>query len=102
MSATFQSVPGPQLQAICIAPDCILSVNDTCSAYASAVAPAVADTKLIGNYSKAANGTTSLNTTTGGSPPPVKAGAVRLKGANLWTFVSVSGGLLGLFTAGMV
>ncbi|KAH8651436.1 hypothetical protein BX600DRAFT_528722 [Xylariales sp. PMI_506] len=52
---------GPQLQAICIAPDCALSVNDTCSAYNTATAPAIANATLAGNFTKDANGQTSAN-----------------------------------------
>ncbi|KAI1151574.1 hypothetical protein F4825DRAFT_352687 [Nemania diffusa] len=53
---------GPQLQAICVAPDCALSANDTCSAYGNVTAPAVADAALVGNFTKDASGQTSLNT----------------------------------------
>ncbi|KAH7142060.1 hypothetical protein EDB81DRAFT_653776 [Dactylonectria macrodidyma] len=52
---------GPQLQAICIAPDCSLAENDICPAYDPAVPPLVANSTLIGNYTKAANGSTSVN-----------------------------------------
>ena len=60
------------LQAICVAPDCALSPNDTCSAYASAVPPIVANATLIGNYTKAPNGTTTAgnaSTTSAESSP---------------------------------
>lgn len=56
------------LQAICTAPDCILSPNDTCSAYDALAPPAVANATLIGGYSKAPNGTTTLNATTTAAP----------------------------------
>ncbi|KAI1112674.1 hypothetical protein F5Y14DRAFT_442436 [Nemania sp. NC0429] len=52
---------GPQLQAICVAPDCPLSPNDTCSAYGDVAAPAVANAALAGNFTKDASGQTSLN-----------------------------------------
>ncbi|KAL6406530.1 hypothetical protein AUP68_09327 [Ilyonectria robusta] len=60
-AAVIPPTSGPQLQAICIAPDCSLSANDTCSAYDAAVPPLVANSSLIGNYTKAANGSTSVN-----------------------------------------
>ncbi|KAH7109515.1 hypothetical protein EDB81DRAFT_612145, partial [Dactylonectria macrodidyma] len=59
---------GPQLQAICIAPDCLLAANDTCSAYDTAVPPSVANATAIGNYTKAANGTTSFNASATSTP----------------------------------
>jgi hypothetical protein len=48
-------VQGPQLQSICIASDCPLAVNSTCSAYEAVVEPS------------AANGTMPSSTSTGGS-----------------------------------
>lgn len=70
---------GPQLQAICIAADCDLALNDTCSAYDPAVAPLVANSTLVGNYTKNGDGTTIVNistTTTGSSAgPSVTAGS---------------------------
>ncbi|KAH6972749.1 hypothetical protein BKA56DRAFT_467872, partial [Ilyonectria sp. MPI-CAGE-AT-0026] len=42
-AAVIPPTAGPQLQAICIAPDCSLSANDTCSAYDAAVPPLVAN-----------------------------------------------------------
>ncbi|KAI8632819.1 hypothetical protein F5Y19DRAFT_491442 [Xylariaceae sp. FL1651] len=50
-----------QLQAICTAPDCRLAPNNTCAAYESLRPAAVADQTLVGNFSKAADGTTSVN-----------------------------------------
>jgi hypothetical protein len=49
----------PSLQAICIASDCVLSPNDTCAAYQSIPAPAIANASLVGGVVKAANGTTT-------------------------------------------
>lgn len=60
-AAVIPPTAGPQLQAICIAPDCSLAANDTCSAYDAAVPALVANSTLIGNYAKAANGSTSVN-----------------------------------------
>lgn len=86
---------GPQLQAICIAADCPLSVNDTCSKYEDAVAPAVANATLIGNYTKDANGSTSTNETAtdSNSDSDSKSSAVRLLGG-LERAVGVAGALL--------
>lgn len=55
---------GPQLQPICTAPDCVLSPNNTCSAYEKISSPAVANYTLLGNYTKDAQGKTSLNAST--------------------------------------
>ncbi|KAK9446504.1 uncharacterized protein V1518DRAFT_423680 [Limtongia smithiae] len=73
---------GPQLQAICIADDCPLALNSTCSSYDVVIAPAVANATLVGNYTKAPNGSTSVNTsytvTTWSTPTPstsTKSGA---------------------------
>ncbi|KAJ4179676.1 hypothetical protein NW767_014567 [Fusarium falciforme] len=52
---------GPQLQAICIAPNCLLAANDTCSSYDAVVPPLVANATAVGNFTKAANGSTSFN-----------------------------------------
>jgi hypothetical protein len=62
---------GPQLQPICIAPDCLLSPNATCSIYDNISAPAVANASLLGNYTKDASGRTSFDgsNTTGGVTP---------------------------------
>ncbi|KAJ8121371.1 hypothetical protein ONZ43_g2158 [Nemania bipapillata] len=86
---------GPQLQAICIAPDCSLSANDTCSAYGDIVAPAVADAALVGNFTKDANGQTSLNTsgTAPSATPTPKSGSARLMGGNMVVVVSSLFGL---------
>ncbi len=64
---------GPQLQAICIASDCALAPNDTCSAYETIAPPAVANSSLVGAVVKASDGKTSKNstavtTTTAGAP----------------------------------
>ncbi|KAI1372259.1 hypothetical protein F4677DRAFT_449573 [Hypoxylon crocopeplum] len=66
---------GPQLQAICIAPDCLLSANDTCSAYDPAMTPSVANATLIGNYSKAQDGSTTFDAP---KTTPSSSGAGRL------------------------
>jgi len=50
-------VEGPQLQSICIAADCPLAPNSTCSAYQPAVLPGVANASLadgLGNASSTA------------------------------------------------
>ncbi|KAJ9136887.1 hypothetical protein NKR23_g9480 [Pleurostoma richardsiae] len=79
---------GPQLQAICVAADCALSPNDTCSAYETAVAPAVANATLIGNYTKGSNGSTSVNasatTSSTGSVPSVTGSSGTEKTAVGW------------------
>ena len=49
----------PSLQAICIAPDCPLSPNDTCAAYQAISPPAVINNSLAGGVVKATNGTTT-------------------------------------------
>jgi hypothetical protein len=98
-TAVIPPSAGPQLQAICIAPDCVLSVNDTCAAYPPATPPAVADVKLIGNYTKAANGTTALNTTT--TTPPKTAAADKAV-TGFWTLTSVVGAVLALLAFGLI
>lgn len=60
-AAVVPASAGPQLQSICVAPDCLLSPNDTCPAYDTAVAPAVVNATLLGNYTKVANGSTYFN-----------------------------------------
>jgi hypothetical protein len=52
---------GRQLQTICVAPDWPLSANNTCSVHGGITAPAVANAALVGNFTKDANGQTSLN-----------------------------------------
>ena len=74
------------LQAICVAPDCALSPNDTCSAYAPAVPPAVANATLIGNYTKAADGST-----TGGNASTTSASTASATSSSKPT-VSTAGG----------
>ncbi|KAI3335295.1 hypothetical protein F4824DRAFT_501260 [Ustulina deusta] len=79
---------GPQLQAICIAPDCALAANDTCAAYGTIKAPAVANATLVGNFTKNADGQTSLNTSgtaSGATPTPTSgSGAlVHVDGAGI-------------------
>ncbi|KAI0444912.1 hypothetical protein F4803DRAFT_220304 [Xylaria telfairii] len=69
---------GPQLQAICIAPDCALSPNDTCSAYGNITAPVVSDATLAGNFTKDASGQTSslnISTTAPGETPKPSSGS---------------------------
>jgi hypothetical protein len=68
---------GPQRQSICIAPDCSLHVNNTCSVYDRDSTPAVANATLLGNYTKDANGHTGFNisaTTAGTLPKPTSGG----------------------------
>ncbi|KAI1189119.1 hypothetical protein F5B17DRAFT_392497 [Nemania serpens] len=84
---------GPQLQAICVAPDCALSPNDTCSAYGDITAPAVANATLVGNFTKDASGQTRLNvsgTTPSASPTPAS-------GSDGMVGVNVAGVLLTFF-----
>lgn len=96
------SSAGPQLQAICIAPDCTISANDTCPAYGSIKAPAVANATLAGNFTKDANGQTSLNTSnadSSGADQPTNGGmplvgmdkaAIFLSFISLWMIHFVS------------
>jgi hypothetical protein len=54
---TIIPVEGPQLQSICIAEDCPLAPNSTCSSYQPAVLPGVANSTLadgLGNVSSTA------------------------------------------------
>lgn len=85
--AIIPPTAGPQLQPICIAPDCALSPNDTCSAYDKVSTPAVANATLLGNYTKDAAGRTSLNASTTGSTsagtPKPTSGAERLENPEL-------------------
>ncbi|KAI1119776.1 hypothetical protein F5Y10DRAFT_283795 [Nemania abortiva] len=74
--AIIPASAGPQLQAICVAPDCALSANDTCSVYGDVTAPAVANATLVGNFTKDASGQSSLNissTTSGATPKPTSS-----------------------------
>lgn len=86
---------GPQLQAICVAPDCALSPNDTCSAYGDITAPAVANVTLAGNFTKDASGQTSLNVsgTTPSATPPPASGSGGLVGVDVIRVVLASLGL---------
>ncbi|RFU27312.1 hypothetical protein B7463_g9032, partial [Scytalidium lignicola] len=97
---------GPQLQAICVAPDCALSVNDTCPAYKTPVAPAVANVTLLGNYTKTSNGSTSLNTSTTASstsaiPSPTGSNAAQKTIAWLLEVAIAAGSVL-LFSSGLI
>lgn len=67
-TAIIPKSAGPQLQAICVAPDCALSPNATCSAYGDDRAPAVANYTLLGNFTKAPDGSTGLNTSAAAAP----------------------------------
>ncbi len=101
-TAVIPPSAGPQLQAICIAPDCPLAANDTCSAYPSDVAPSVANATLVGNYTKAADGTTSFNassTTAGTSPTPT---AAKSGAGVLAAQVAAAGAWAGLLALGLL
>ncbi|KAI0468485.1 hypothetical protein F4859DRAFT_490521 [Xylaria cf. heliscus] len=86
---------GPQLQAICVAPDCTLSANDTCSAYGTIKAPAVANATLTGNFTKDANGQTSVNASSGDTGKPTS-------GSGALFDVDMSGILLALFSTWVI
>ena len=57
----------PQLQSICIAEDCPISPNATCSSYEATTEPAVANGTTSGNATSASGGATS----TGSAPATV-------------------------------
>ncbi|KAH8819334.1 hypothetical protein F5884DRAFT_864901 [Xylogone sp. PMI_703] len=97
---------GPQLQAICLTQDCILLVNATCSVYDAPVAPVVANASLLGNYTKVANGSTFLNTSTtssstGLAPSATGSNAPPKTMAWLLEATVLAGGVL-LFLSGLI
>ncbi|EFX05774.1 hypothetical protein CMQ_3843 [Grosmannia clavigera kw1407] len=81
---------GAQLQAICIAPDCLLSPNDTCLAYDTAVAPTVANATLLGNYTKDANGTTVFNASETSTSTSLPSSTVVSAASSLWRKTTAS------------
>jgi len=88
-NATAIPAAGPVQQSICIASDCPLAMNNTCSAYDTAVMPGVANSTLAmgeGNATStatasAANGGTPSSTSSGsGSASSTGAAAANLVG----------------------
>ena len=73
-AVTLAPALGSQLQAICIAEDCPLAPNATCSAYGPAVEPGVANSTLAmgqGNSSSTATASAPASSgTSGGSSSP--------------------------------
>ncbi|KAI1077258.1 hypothetical protein F5B20DRAFT_583502 [Whalleya microplaca] len=63
---------GPQLQSICIAEDCPLAPNSTCSSYEPAVEPVSASSSMLATASSTpnpeGNSTTATSSTTSASP----------------------------------
>ncbi|TAQ86268.1 hypothetical protein B7494_g5420 [Chlorociboria aeruginascens] len=59
--ATAVGNEAPQLQSICVAPDCPLAQNPDCSAYDVLSPPLVANATLAGNYTKLDNDTSSTS-----------------------------------------
>ena len=57
----------PALQAICIADDCPLAMNATCSAYGNVTAPMVVNATLAGNATSSSGMGGSSSSGTGGS-----------------------------------
>lgn len=89
---------GSQLQSICIADNCLLSPNATCSAYEPAVEPGVANSTLAmgeGNASSTATMSympgASASATSTGTGPAISTGAASM-GMNVACSV-VMGGL---------
>ena len=79
-ATTVIPAQGPQLQSICIADNCLLSPNSTCSAYEPAVEPGVANSTLAmgeGNSSSTATMSSmpSASATGTGTGPSISAGA---------------------------
>lgn len=79
--ATPISVPNiaapPELQSICIAPNCPLDLNPNCSAYpldSVALAPVNVTSNVTVGASLTGNGTAAGNSTSSGAPPQTSLG----------------------------
>jgi hypothetical protein len=78
---------GPQLQSICIAEDCPISPNATCSSYDAATEPAVANGSTSGNATSTSGSATSTGST------PATATSVSGAGITGFSFAALAVGL---------
>ncbi|KUJ11515.1 uncharacterized protein LY89DRAFT_654157 [Mollisia scopiformis] len=89
---------GPQLESICIDSTCPLAANATCSSYATAMKPAIANSTLVPNSTTTSGGnastTSGTSTSTSSMPATISKAAAATVGMS---FAAVAGGLAALF-----